>query len=258
MAPLIADVFRARRLQLGGAPLITYYDLDSGERTELSAVSLGNWVDKTSNLLVDELLIESTEQVELEVARSHPGHWMTFIWELACWQVGAVVTLGAASHARVLVLPPEATWLASAHTQVVVCSLHPLGLGLPTPPPEGALDYTVEVRTQGDRYVGTPISPHVLAWWESAAERQDARSGDAQPAEAQPSERRLTQAELTDRPVLTAQRLLIRPASAWAGASALIDAVLSGGSLVVVTGQDDGEKLRHVAEQERVDAVIAE
>jgi len=55
---LISNLLAQRVRRNGAEPLITYYDLDSGERTELSAVSFANWVNKTSNLLVDEFLIE--------------------------------------------------------------------------------------------------------------------------------------------------------------------------------------------------------
>jgi uncharacterized protein (TIGR03089 family) len=37
------------------APAITYYDDATGERIELSAVTLANWAAKTGNLLRDEL-----------------------------------------------------------------------------------------------------------------------------------------------------------------------------------------------------------
>ena len=53
--------------------MITYYDLASGERTELSGVSFANWVDKTSNLLVDELMIDPADQVELAWPQPIPG-----------------------------------------------------------------------------------------------------------------------------------------------------------------------------------------
>jgi len=36
-------------------PFVTYYDEASGERSELSAKSLANWVAKTHFLLTDEL-----------------------------------------------------------------------------------------------------------------------------------------------------------------------------------------------------------
>src|SRR4051794_32041058 len=81
----------------GTAPVITYYDLASGERTELSAITFANWVAKTSTLVVDELLRSPGDLVELALARSHPGHWVTLVWELACWQTGMVVTPGGST-----------------------------------------------------------------------------------------------------------------------------------------------------------------
>ena len=177
-------------------PLITYYDLDSGERTELSAVTFGNWVDKTSNLLVDELLLEPGDQVELALAATHPGHWVTLIWELACWQVGAVVTLEHGPSAAVLVAGPDrADWAAGPATQVLLCSLHPLGLGLPTPPDPPALDYAVEVRGQPDQHAAVPQSGLALAWLALGVRR--------------------TQAELVDPAYASAARRLIRPSDPW-------------------------------------------
>ena len=164
----------------GSEPLITYYDLASGERTELSGVSFANWVDKTSNLLVDELMIDPADQVELSLAATHPGHWVTLVWELACWQVGAVVTLGQPSSAQVLAAGPEPLPISGQNFQLVICSLHPLGLGLPTPPTGGALDYALEVRGQPDQHAASPQSGLALAWRDH--------------------ERQLTQAELVDRP----------------------------------------------------------
>ena len=57
MSELITGRLRRWIRDRGSEPLITYYDLVSGERTELSGVSFANWVDKTSNLLVDELML---------------------------------------------------------------------------------------------------------------------------------------------------------------------------------------------------------
>jgi len=218
----------------GSEPLITYYDLASGERTELSGVSFANWVDKTSNLLVDELMIDPADQVELSLAATHPGHWVTLVWELACWQVGAVVTLGLPSSAQVLAAGPEPLPIAGQNFQLVICSLHPLGLGLPTPPTGGALDYALEVRGQPDQYAAAPQSGLALAWRDH--------------------ERQLTQAELVDRPLAPARRRLIRPGDPWATTqAALLDPLLSCGSSVIVVGPADDEALARIAAQERAD-----
>ena len=79
MPDLISNLLAQRVRRNGAEPLITYYDLDSGERTELSAVSFANWVNKTSNLLVDEFLIDAGDAIQLRLAETHPGHWVTLI-----------------------------------------------------------------------------------------------------------------------------------------------------------------------------------
>jgi len=65
MTALLAERLRQRVRLNGSAPLLTYYDLASGERTELSAISFSNWVDKTSNLLVDELAVDEGDVVSM-------------------------------------------------------------------------------------------------------------------------------------------------------------------------------------------------
>ena len=73
MSELISGRLRRWVRDRGASPLLTYYDLATGERTELSGVSLANWVDKTSNLLVDELGAGAGDQVELTLAERPRG-----------------------------------------------------------------------------------------------------------------------------------------------------------------------------------------
>ena len=47
------------------SPLVTYYDLASGERVELSGVTTANWVAKTANFLIDELDAEVGTRVRV-------------------------------------------------------------------------------------------------------------------------------------------------------------------------------------------------
>ena len=54
-------------------PRITYYDDATGERIELSAVTLGNWAAKTANLLRDELGAGPGSRI----AALLPAHWQT-------------------------------------------------------------------------------------------------------------------------------------------------------------------------------------
>ena len=103
MAALLAERLRQRVRLNGSTPLLTYYDLDSGEHTELSATSFSNWVDKTSNLLVDELVVAEGDVINMPLAVEAPGHWLTAVWQLACWQVGLVVDLTNAPMAAAAV-----------------------------------------------------------------------------------------------------------------------------------------------------------
>ena len=76
-------------LQSGGPgrPFVTYYDVATGERTELSGTTTANWVAKTANLLVDELDAEPTTRVQVAL----PTHWLRIVCVLATWAVGGTV-----------------------------------------------------------------------------------------------------------------------------------------------------------------------
>ena len=78
-----------------GRPRITVYDdTDSptrGERIELSARVLANWVAKAANLLRDDLDVGPGSVVLLDL----PPHWRTLYWAFAAWSVGACVEVPA-------------------------------------------------------------------------------------------------------------------------------------------------------------------
>ena len=72
-------------------PRITYYDDATGERIELSAVTLANWAAKTGNLLRDELGAGPASRVAVLL----PAHWQTAAVLFGVWWIGADVLLGA-------------------------------------------------------------------------------------------------------------------------------------------------------------------
>jgi uncharacterized protein (TIGR03089 family) len=233
MSELIAARLRHWVRDQGASPLLTYYDPERGERVELSGVSAANWVDKTSNLLVDELDVEPGDGVDLTLAKGHPGHWVSLVWVLACWQVGAVVTVDGPGATVAVLGPDDAAEAARAET-VLVCSLHPLGLPLAGPPPTGALDYALEVRTQPDQYAAVPQSGLALAWRDP--------------------ERQLTQADLVAA-AGSGVRRLVRPTDPWTTArTALVEPLLGDGSTVLVAGAADAGRLAEIAAQERADS----
>ncbi len=71
-------------------PRITYYDDASGERIELSTVTLANWAAKTANLLRDELGAGPDSRVAVLL----PAHWQTAAVLFGIWYIGAEVVLG--------------------------------------------------------------------------------------------------------------------------------------------------------------------
>lgn len=71
----------------GHAPYVTFYDDDSGERTELSYATFDNWASKTANLLVEELEVSPGDRVATVLG----NHWTTIVVTFACWKVGASV-----------------------------------------------------------------------------------------------------------------------------------------------------------------------
>src|SRR5689334_12597573 len=83
----VADLARTALSTGAARPMLTYYDQATGERTELSGVSLGNWVAKTANLLVDGCGLAPDAPVGVKL----PPHWQTAAVLLGCWLAGVVV-----------------------------------------------------------------------------------------------------------------------------------------------------------------------
>ena len=79
-------------------PRITYYDDATGERIELSTVTLANWAAKTANLLRDELGAGPGSRVAVLL----PAHWQTAAVLLGVWWIGAEVVLVRARGYRVV------------------------------------------------------------------------------------------------------------------------------------------------------------
>ena len=227
----MTDRLRRRVRAAGAEPLITYYEPPAGVRTELSVVTFANWVDKTCNFVVDELLLDPGAVVELAAARTHPGHWITACWEVACWELGLTVSVGGALAPDLVVTGPDWAPYADAGVDVLACSMHPLGLGLSTAPPRGITDFALEVRSQPDGFASTPQSGLTRAWVDP--------------------ERELTQADLlaVDGPP---SRRLVQSDEPWpACRDGILSALVTGGSVVYVVGGDEATRAR-IADDERV------
>jgi uncharacterized protein (TIGR03089 family) len=229
MTALLAERLQQRVRLAGSAPLLTWYDLESGARTELSATTFSNWVDKTSNLLQDEVAVAAGDAISMPLAVEAPGHWLTAVWQLACWQVGLVVDLTNPDAATVVVTGRH--WQGHAARDIFACALHPLGFGFGEPLPDGVRDYAIEVRSHADRYVGYPPETDATAWVDAG--------------------RTLSQGDLVtvDGPSV---RRLVRAGDPWLTCrDGIVTALVTGGSAVVVVGGDANQVTR-VADSERV------
>lgn len=229
----VSTLLRRRARGAGADPLLTWYQPATGARTELSAVTLLNWVDKTSHLM-DELGVAPGDAVRLVLAEEAPGHWVTAVWQLACWQVGAEVVVGVDGPAALVVTGPDWAPHADAGPDVVACSLHPWGLPFGQPLPAPVLDYSLEVRGQSDVYPAVRQPGPAPAWTDPA--------------------RRLTQAGLAAVDAGPAGRRLVRPTTPWPTAlAAVLRPLVAGGSSVVVDGPAEESTLAGIGRDERTD-----
>ena len=228
MSALLPERLRQRVRTNGSAPLLTYYDLGSGERTELSAISFSNWVDKTSNLLVDQLAVDQGDAISMPLAIEAPGHWLTAVWQVACWQVGLLIDLTNSSGAAAVVTGRQ--WQGYESPEVYACALHPLGFGFTEALPPGVNDYAIEVRSHADRYFGLAPDPDARAWV------------DAQ--------RTLSQADLIKVDGAPARRV-VRVSDPWVTCqNGIVTALGTGGSAVLVVG-GNVDQLSSIVDAER-------
>jgi uncharacterized protein (TIGR03089 family) len=187
--PTLTDALLGPLLAADGmGPRITYYDDASGERIELSSVTLANWAAKTANLLRDELGAGAGSRVAVLL----PAHWQTAAVLLGVWWIGAEAVLGAQAQpgAADLALCTadrlDDADAAVAGGEVAVLSLDPFGKPVPDLP-IGVTDYATAVRVHGDQ-VTPERSPgpaldgravdDVLAVARRSAERQGLTAAD--------------------------------------------------------------------------------
>ena len=210
------------RGRFGAAPLFTHYDGTAGSRVELSGTTFSNWVDKTVNML-DGLGVGAGEPVHLDLVNTDPGHWVTAVWVAAIWQRGCPVTERDDGDAVLAVVGP-ASQIRGPVT--VMCSLHPLGLGLPDLP-AGCTDYA-DVLAEPDVHWEEPASPDDLAWLPD-----------------------ITRAGLERFPGSDQRLLFADPPPGWESVRMLLESpVLGGGSTVVVTGIPP-ERVSRIAAEEK-------
>ncbi len=140
------------------APLMTFYDDRTGERVELSGATLGNWVAKTANLLVDGHGLGPGQIATVRL----PPHWQSAAILLGCWSAGLIVDLTGGTAADVAFVTTSELPLPPAD-ETYALSLAPLGLPFPSGPPAGTHDFTLEVRGYGDQLPPIAAAPDQLA-----------------------------------------------------------------------------------------------
>ncbi len=199
-------------------PLITFYDLGTGERVELSGVTLGNWVAKATNYLTEELQIDPGARVRIGL----PPHWLRPVWVLAAWTAGAVI---ADDEAEIAVVGPE---LDADEPVRLAASLRPLG-GRFAEPPEGFTDIAAVVPAQPDLLL-TIDSPDPS---DIAVDLDGTPRSHTEVLQTAPDGRRL----LVDAPTLAEE------------IDALVAACRGAGSLVITVGGGDEDRAR-IADQE--------
>jgi uncharacterized protein (TIGR03089 family) len=159
-------------------PRITYYDDATGERIELSTVTLANWAAKTGNLLRDELGAGPGSRV----AALLPAHWQTAAVLFGIWWIGAEVVLSGDADIALCTADrlPEADDSVGAG-EVAVLSLDPFGKPA-ADLPVGVTDYATAVRVHGDqiapeRQPGPALDGRTVAEVLAAAQASAAAQG---------------------------------------------------------------------------------
>lgn len=220
-------------------PRITYYDDATGERIELSGVTLANWAAKTGNLLRDELGAGPGSRVAILL----PAHWQTAAVLFGVWWIGAEAVLAgpadlALCTAQRLDEADAAVSTAASGGEVAVLSLDPFGRPAAALP-IGVTDYATAVRVHGDQIVpesnpgpalGGRSVDEVLADCQRAAAARGLTSGDR-----------------------------VLSGASWSGPAELVDGLLAimavGGSLVQVANADPAGQERRI-ETEKVTRVL--
>ncbi|BCI52114.1 TIGR03089 family protein [Mycolicibacterium litorale] len=220
-------------------PSITYYDDATGERIEVSAVTLANWAAKTGNLLRDELGAGPSSRIAVLL----PAHWQTAAVLFGLWWIGAEALVGGGGDgADVALCTADRIDEADAAVgagEIAVLSLDPFGRPVPDLP-VGITDYATAVRVHGDQIVperapGPALDGRAVDDVLAAAARAATAAG------LQPRDRVLSTAE-------------------WATADDVVSRLLAvyavGGSLVQVA-HPDSDALERRRAMEKVTRTLA-
>jgi uncharacterized protein (TIGR03089 family) len=211
-------------------PFVTYYDEQTGERSELSLKSLTNWVVKTHHLLTTELGLGVGDTAYVAV----PAHWISVPILLGCLTAGLALT--DEGDANVAFVTPETLPEANHVDECYAIAPASAAAGFGGAPPTPALDYVTAARPHEDKWPSVQLL---------------ARPDDA----CLPGRTRGEVAELAaDSGLGSGARLL--STRSWASPQDWIETVLApvavGGSVVFVANCPDEQVIERRMSQERV------
>jgi uncharacterized protein (TIGR03089 family) len=157
--PSPEQLFGAVRAADPARPLVTFYDDRSGERAELSAASLGNWIAKTKFLLTDELGLGVGDRAFVRL----PLHWLDLAVLFGVWFAGLTVvddpdSLDGAAVAFVDEAGAAAVVASGSVDEIYALALAPWGRGFDGAPPPGTADYVSAVRPQADAWASVRVA----------------------------------------------------------------------------------------------------
>ena len=225
-------------------PLVTAYDDATGERTELSVTTYANWVAKTANLLVDELMLDAGDTVLVDL----PPHWLGAVFLGGAWSAGIAVTTDPVGDVAAVVCgPTEPARHLPLSVPVVACSLLPFAVRFADPLPGGVLDHGLLWPGQSDVFApAEPVSADAPAWQPGGLTQGElfARAAAGAGNGSEPGADAGTVRLLTD-----------AAPTQDAGVPAFLAPLVSGGSLVLVRRPDDSQWSRH-RESERATAEL--
>ena len=220
-------------------PFVTYYDEQTGERSELSAKSLANWVAKTHYLLTDELGLGVGDSALLSL----PAHWISVPPLLGALSAGLAITDSATAASAAFVAPVTVD-AAKGVPDVYCIAPDSAAFGLRDDVPNGTHDFVQAVRPQPD------------AW---ASVRSPG-------ADADPCWHGLSRGEVVDLAHARAAELglasgaRVLTARDWTGPTDWVDTLIAplavGGSVVYVRNAVDDAVLTRRAEQERATTIV--
>jgi uncharacterized protein (TIGR03089 family) len=159
VSPTVVAAFGAVISTDATRPLLTYFDDATGERTELSGATLGNWIAKTANLVTDGEGLGPGDAAAVRL----PAHWQTAAILLGCWSAGLAVSLSGREPVPIGFASAE-LFDGMVTAEPYALALIPMAMPFRSGPPHGAADYATQVRGYGDHFSGPRITPDSLAY----------------------------------------------------------------------------------------------